>query len=465
MLSPIEINDMVNASVIAPAGYGKTQIIAEIASMGNRTLILTHTHAGVHAIKNRLKKLSVPTTRFNVDTIAGWSMHYTHAFPKSSGVTEGMPVTSEEWDNLYKGAARIISNNAVNEVIKSSYDRILIDEYQDCSLLQHELAISLSGVVPTIIFGDSMQGIFEFAGATLSWKDDIFRYFPLATELITPHRWLETNPKLGQWISETRKKLIAGEKIDLQDERIDFRLSNNAFDMGVLFDGLDTKEGDFAAIHCNKKICYRLAHASRGGFQAIEEMALIRLNKFAEDWDKANDKLGRKSVLAELFSDSFNRRLLDDGETETEADSILSANIKKLSESLDGDKYLDATLELMGMCLKHPKWKLYRSGLWRDVERSIRALVAGRFTSMVDATTAVRQQMTHAGRRLPKRTVSTPLLLKGLEFDNVIVPDASHFTSERSAQAKLFYVAISRATRSLTISSPSRYIHFDKPNL
>jgi len=48
---------------------------------------------------------------------------------------------------------------------------------------------------------------------------------------------------------------------------------------------------------------------------------------------------------------------------------------------------------------------------------------------------------------------STPLLLKGLEFDHVVIPDTSHFSRATLAQAKLFYVAISRATQSLTISA------------
>ena len=42
-----------NAAVVAPAGHGKTEIIANVAAMGRRALILTHTHAGVHATRCR----------------------------------------------------------------------------------------------------------------------------------------------------------------------------------------------------------------------------------------------------------------------------------------------------------------------------------------------------------------------------------------------------------------------------
>src|SRR3546814_5870920 len=94
----------------------------------------------------------------------------------------------------------------------SSDLRILIDEYQDCHGLQHQLAVELSSIVPTLIFGDPMQGIFEFAGATLSWGDEIHPSFPFAGTLETPHRWAGKNPELGQWIAETRLKLIRTEE-------------------------------------------------------------------------------------------------------------------------------------------------------------------------------------------------------------------------------------------------------------
>jgi DNA helicase IV len=36
-----------------------------------------------------------------------------------------------------------------------------------------------------------------------------------------------------------------------------------------------------------------------------------------------------------------------------------------------------------------------------------------------------RQRLSHTGRAPTKRVVSTPMLLKGLEFDHVLIPDAS----------------------------------------
>lgn len=454
-----------NAAVVAPAGHGKTEIIANVAALGRRALILTHTHAGVHAIRARLKRLGVSHHAVAVDTIAGWCMRYAHAFPGVAKPPANMPKTGAEWEQLYVGAALALGVSAVREVVAASYDRILIDEYQDCGGSQHALAIALSGIVPTLIFGDPMQGIFEFAGATLSWDNQIHPHFPFAGTLETPHRWNGKNPALGEWIAETRIKLLKGQTIDLADPRISFRESDDAFDMGALFDGIDEKEGSFAAIHCNKRICYGLAKAAGGGYQAIEEIAANTLRQFAETWDRATDGSARHKALLWLISECFHHKTTAAGEeVDPEAEAVEAA-LNAISPALALGNGIEAAIQLLAMSRRRPRWKLYRSELWRDAERAAAEIAAGRSENMVDAAARIRQRVSASGRKLPRRTVSTPLLLKGLEFDHVVVPDATHFAKESKAQAKLFYVAISRATQSLTVTSSNRILQFNKPNL
>lgn len=453
-----------NAAIVAPAGHGKTEIIANVAALGRRALILTHTHAGVHAIRSRMKRLRIPHSAVVVDTIAGWCMRYAHAFPGVAKPPPGMPKTGAEWEQLYQGTALALQISAVREVVSASYDRILIDEYQDCGGNQHALAIALSGIVPTLIFGDPMQGIFEFAGATLKWDSEIHPSFPLAGTLDTPHRWNGKNRELGEWIAETRVKLMKGEAIDLTDPRITYRESNDAFDMATLFEGIDGKEGSFAAIHCNKRICYGLAKAANGGYQAIEEVAAGRLNEFANEWDRTTGANGRLLAITGLLTDCFQQKVLVEGEIIDPDEAEMNAALSEIEAALGVGNGAEAATQFLGLFRKRPRWKLYRSELWRDAERAASELAAGRAKTMVDAAESIRQRVSNTGRKLPKRTVSAPLLLKGLEFDHVVVPDATHFSKESKAQAKLFYVAISRATGSLTISSSSRWISLPIPN-
>lgn len=454
-----------NAAVVAPAGHGKTEIIAKVAAMGRRALILTHTHAGVHAVRSRLRRLGVPHSSVVVDTIAGWSMRYAHAFPGVTKPPADMPKNSAEWEQLYVGAAMALRVAAVREVVAASYDRILIDEYQDCGGSQHALAIALSGIVPTMIFGDPMQGIFEFAGATLSWDDEIHPHFPLAGTLETPHRWNGKNQDLGAWIAETRVKLMQGLAIDLADPRITFRTSADAFDMGAFFEGIDSKEGSFAAIHSNKGICYRLASAAGGGYQAIEEIAASRLGSFAAAWDAATDARGRLGAITSLVDECFRKKVPDPGDAADPDDDAMQARMRASAELIGNGDGIEVATALLALSRKRKRWRLFRNELWRDAERAVADVAAGRSESMTEAAARTRQRASIVGRKLPKRTVSTPLLLKGLEFDHVVIPDAPHFGNERQAQAKLFYVAISRATRSLTIASSERFLRLPVPRI
>jgi DNA helicase-2/ATP-dependent DNA helicase PcrA len=354
---------------------------------------------------------------------------------------------------------------AIRDVVSSSYDRILIDEYQDCDVLQHELATTLATIVPTVIFGDPMQGIFEFAGATLSWAGHIHLQFPLAGSLDIPYRWQGKNPELGAWIAETRQRLMIGEPIDLESGPIIYRSSNNAFDMGTFFDGIDAREGTQAAIHCNRAICNRLAQATRGGFQAIEEMAASRLQSFATDWDSSTDQSRRLAVVKELIKDCFHIKQRLPDEDEDQEDDALGHEMNIIAHNLGGSDGIIAAQQLFSLARRRSRWRLFRGEIWRDGEKAMSEIESDRASTMMDATAIIRQRITNSGRRLPTRTISTPLLLKGLEFDHVVIPDATHFCGERFAHAKLFYVAISRATRSLTISSSERFLQFPVPKI
>ncbi len=462
----IKAEDLVglgNAAVVAPAGHGKTELITKVAGLGRRALILTHTHAGVNAIKARLRRYGVPTAAFSVDTIAGWSMRYANAFPGVSNPPDGMP-DGQEWDQLYVGATKALKDvRAVRQVVEASYDRILIDEYQDCSALQHELATELSGIVPTLVFGDPMQGIFEFAGANLEWEDVIHRQFPYAGTLTVPHRWASTNPALGEWIADVRERLTRGDAVDLTScPEVSYRESDDAFDMGAFFEGLDGKEGDFAAIHCRKNVCYALAKATRGGYQAIEEVAASRLRECARTWDR-NVGGGRALALRTLLTDCFHKAQPKAGESQSPGDAALSAEMAAAADRLGGPDGTGAALSILRAARGMEAWRPFRAELLRDAERALESVAAGRSETMEEAVGKIRQRLGLVGRKMPKRTVSTPLLLKGLEFEHVLVPDATHFGNESQAQAKLFYVAISRAKASLTVSARTSRVSFPKP--
>ena len=177
-------------------------------------------------------------------------------------------------------------------------------------------------------------------------------------------------------------------------------------------------------------------------------------------WDAAQDGRGRLRAFTSLIDDCFSKKQIEVGLPEDSEDIAIQKQMRGIVPSLDEGSGAQGVARLFSLARKRSRWKLYRYELWRDAERMANEVAADRVETMMEAALRIRQRVSNSGRRLPMRTVSTPLLLKGLEFDHVVIPDASHFTRETLAQAKLFYVAISRATQSLTISAPNRSLQF-----
>ncbi|WP_325089203.1 DEAD/DEAH box helicase family protein [Burkholderia contaminans] len=122
--------------VIAPAGYGKTHLIAlAVRAASQRQLVLTHTFAGVASIKTKMNALGVPAAKYQVDTIASWCLRLCLAYPKTSGWKIENP-SSKQWDKLYTCCSQLLEKQFIRHVVASTYAGLYVDEYQDCSELQ-----------------------------------------------------------------------------------------------------------------------------------------------------------------------------------------------------------------------------------------------------------------------------------------------------------------------------------------
>ncbi len=464
MLSPESLLDVRRGSVVAPAGHGKTELIAKVAALGRRTLVLTHTHAGVHALRARIKRLGVDPKAAAIDTIASWSSRYASAFPGVGRPLGRMP-QGGEWSGVYKGGVDVLTISCVKSVLQASYDRVLVDEYQDCDLFQHALVCALSDELPTIVFGDRMQGIFGFRGnPSVSWVDDVFPRFPLVGTLLEPMRWRDVNPELGKWIAEVRLKLEGGEAIDLSTAPASIVECENSFEVSPLFHELDSVDGTVAAIHCRRDTCNQLAKSTRGSYQAIEDIACVALQKFAAEWD-AGTPADRVDSLRSLVKSAVTTKALGEGEADSQDDVEIISRVKAAYIALGATGDAIHAITALESIRKHSRARTFRGELVRDTSRALAGLADGKFKTLSQSAFVVRQRVSHSGRYLPKRTVSTPLLLKGLEFDHVVVPDATHFHSESNpgVRAKLFYVALSRARSSLVIASSSPIVQFPVP--
>lgn len=87
---------------------------------------------------------------------------------------------------------------------------------------------------------------------------------------------------------------------------------------------------------------------------------------------------------------------------------------------------------------------LYSREAWGDIAGAVAAAATG--DDPVTELARKRDRLRHAGRPSTSRVVSRTVLIKGLEYDHVVIADV-----ERIADRCNLYVALSRARKSVTI--------------
>jgi hypothetical protein len=192
--------------VESPAGCGKTEAIIRTvgAYCNGRQLILTHTHAGVDALRQRFRQHSIPTVKYHVDTIAGWSWDWVRKYPENAGYTGSTEIA--QWNDVYVAMSMLLQKDFVKLGITNSYTGVIVDEYQDCTIKMHQLISQLKNLLPCRVLGDDLQGIFGFREDPLvDWSVVESEYAYNLGSLQTPYRWIKSdNEALGRWLLSIR---------------------------------------------------------------------------------------------------------------------------------------------------------------------------------------------------------------------------------------------------------------------
>lgn len=444
--------------LIAPAGCGKTYAIAEAVKHepDGRQLILTHTHAGVHALRERMRKNGVPNRKYDIDTIAGWALKFAASYPMTSKISNPEPMNSD-WKNVYESATRLVSDRSYGSLVANSYAGIYVDEYQDCTNTQHALILSLAKWAKCRILGDPLQGIFDFMpdDPMVDWDNDIFPHFEKLPELTDPWRWKNTNPKLGEWLLEVRRTLLDGSPIDFKAEYIPCQCKDSSDYSGkisVCQRYLKTRER-VVVIGERPNSCHSFARTLGGKYESMEEIYSADLLSWTDKIEKAS---GRDRALAVL--DFAKKCLTGMSELNTVAKYVDQNNVEKLSAYTKYPKIASALAQVMldadlarvidamdSFRSELPSSSVFRWELWHEMRRSIALYSSGQHPSLCQAAWQLRNRTSQIGRRVNHRTVSRTLLIKGLEFDHAIVLNAN------ALGPKDLYVAMTRGARSLTV--------------
>ncbi|MBI1384709.1 MAG: AAA family ATPase [Rhizobiales bacterium] len=458
-------------TVTAPAGCGKTHLIAEALTRhsGDKPiLVLTHTNAGVVALRGRLDKAGVPSKAYRLSTIDGWAMRLISTFPTRSGhdpelLNLARPGT--DYPNIRVAAAKLLKTGHVADVLNASYARLIVDEYQDCSIRQHAIIVYAAQTLPTCVLGDPMQAIFGFGGDDLAiWDEQVCGYFPLVGELATPWRWINAGAEpLGRWLLDVRGRLVRGEAIDLRtapegvtcvhlDGRSDHekrleaaRIRPPEAEGRVLIIGESTSPDS-----------QRRFASQTPGAVTVESVDLKDLVAFAKRFDPASPQSLQhlvefaQSVMRNVGAADFVKRLaaLHRGTARreaSEAESIALAFVRDPSHQ----KAIDVLVAIgnQGGVTAH------RPAVLRSCIKALQLCVGTEGLSFYDASIRMREQNRLVGRPLPQRAVGSTLLLKGLEAEVAVILNV------QALDAKNLYVAMTRGSKRLVVCTPNPVLH------
>lgn len=457
--------------VTAPAGCGKTQLVTEAvhhaATLGQRRqLVLTHTHAGVDVLRARLVRAGVDRGAYQVETIAGWAQRFAISFPQRCAI-DVPPRHKDYYDKAYASVTELLDIPAIQQVIASSYGGAFIDEYQDCTRSQHDLVIALGRTIPIRVLGDPLQGIFDFAGA-IDWDEHVGDTFTEVGPLSTPWRWAGKNDTLGQWLIDQRGTFETAAGINLQGAPISVRTPNPTVNIAQEFvvacNAMLRREGSVVVISKWARTYHSIAQKLKGAYSVIEPIEAPDLAKHARalgtttGTDLVLATVEFASTCASGVGPSIGSALakFKNGETPNPSNyREKRAYVERLVAVADGGG-APAIHRALAEIKNSPDTRVYRRELMDDFMRAL-SVCDGvpDETTIMEAVDDVRNRTRHAGRRLPLRGFGTPLLVKGLEFDHVLV-----LKPEEMSRREL-YVALSRATRTATVLSSDSTITFN----
>ena len=407
----------------------------------------------------------VPNNKYTIFTIAGFCMLWCKSFPVLSELDPSLnPLNRKHstlfYDQLYKGTNKILLHAWAQEILGNSFTGLIVDEYQDCLIEQHDIFFTVAKILPVRVLGDPMQAIFQWAGELIDMDKLPFPSVDIQTQ---PWRWVSGNLNLGQWISGVRN--------DLEPTLAGVQQSINFLDIeGCLkvipstnFNGnnLRSELRNYVSIAYitafeNKQLSF--AKSMGGLFQFDEKQESELLYKFAEEFSSTQGTMLCRSLVDFLKScashvskefASYIKKLGNGSFDFTRIQKHIPFGNILIELNRSSDCFF--IKQAIDYVIENSCFKVYRREAFLEMKRAI-YLSKETGLGLLDSMSTIRHNQNRHDfyKRLSTRTV----LAKGLEFDCVIVDLSNPFNSQD------FYVAISRAKKMVYILSDHRNIVF-----
>jgi hypothetical protein len=466
----------------AAAGCGKTWTAAKFAremsariERQQRVLLLSHTHAACGEFHRRCDEAQL---RIDVETCDSFALKVVSPYASALGLPFPLQDTIGRSDGvsfaaLNESAADLVRRSpTIARLISARFPIIVLDEHQDASVAQHELAMTLMrvGGSKLRIFGDPMQALHRGSPEQYVDWDGLWNECVDRIELTEPKRWPEA-PELGKWITAARKTLRSGGLLRRKDVPAAVNVRNTSGLAGrkkfqdpvlagtILRDFLNEGPGRAVIVAHLGDMVRTVAQSTNWRARVNEGAVLEHLDRLLLEGEVA----AAPPALSTAFM-SF-------------AGEIGSGLSKALRNSLE--RRLGQTLDFGQAGVNQEPWLRALSMIYANPNHHGLAAAMDHILRFVPGTYRVRLP-DHAAalralsrtddprghlhalsrlrrrRTLPNLSASTVHKAKGLEFRRVLIcPADQHQYPPTSYGARLFYVAISRATHRLTIVTDS----------
>lgn len=452
------------ACLIAPAGYGKTHFIVDcMREAPQKQLILTHTHAGVASLREKLSKEKISPSQYTLRTISSLAKDFFLAYADTQDreIQEDSP---DFFDHAVRVATKIVSSQNIQTVLRVSFAGIFVDEYQDCNIEQHEFITALSKDLPLRVLGDPMQGIFALnkRSALVSFDRDLEGFSPFRLE--SPKRWENVNRQLGEEIRLVRAHLESNCATPIDYSK----LSEIKHRTDNIVSALQTIHHE-ASLHPTTDSCLiipscsfptaRITLAQKLGkrfrlLEAIDEQCFYNAAGKVDEFIAS----GAISTVYDLGCMLFLKTPLNTWFTSKGPRKKRGENDKRRMNQINTDiQTFRATpsfrtaLSIFTDLGELPDMVCYRFEIWESLRRAIEESERTGL-SVLESMKAIRNRVRLLGRKNYRLSIGSTLLTKGQEFDHVIIVNKKpKFNFADELGRKHYYVAISRARKSVLV--------------
>ena len=451
------IADAACGFVEAPAGCGKTEAIVRTVGgyCADPQLVLTHTHAGVDALRQRFRDHRVPTARYHVDTIAGWAWGWVRKYPANAGYRASADFV--DWNAVYVGMTGLLKKKFVRQGVVNSYAGVIVDEYQDCTVPMHQLILGLKELLPCRVLGDDLQGVFGFREDPLvTWSTVQEDFASSLGQLQTPYRWMRAgNSRLGEWLLGTRDTFRAQREPDYRNSPVHRRSVPFRHLGGELLRLTDEKEGRICVVGPKARSLHSGTETMlvKRGYRVLEAndlTALRRLMVALCGESPASRADGATAFLSEVYGGfpagdkTFVERILHGRQQNPRRDDRRRLYAKHTAGTTS-ELLLDLISYIEGLDSVPCKRRESVSALKCILEEHIES--GADLASLYAAEIAKRK---YQSRSNVYRCIGSTLLVKGLEFDHAVILRGSNWRKSWGNHRDL-YVALTRGSQSTTL--------------